>query len=114
MRELSMRKLLRGGTLAVVFTAAAVVGQGSLARAEGTATPQLKTAPMPRLYADVLAEKYFPNTAQKAPTQRIFRLTRDQLDATVRTLLPTYVTQPVKSVMARDPVVLRQLAEMVL
>ncbi len=71
--------------------------------AEGTATPQLKRVPPPRLYVDVLAERYFPNTAQKAPEPRIFRLTRDQLDATVRSLLPSYFATSVKSVMARDP-----------
>ena len=50
-----------------------------------------------------LARTYFPSDATAAPGKRLFRLTRDQIDATVRALLPSYVTTSVKSVVARDP-----------
>ena len=93
-----MRRVAMAGLCAL-----GVVSACSSASAQATAPPQLKAVPAPRLYVDTLAEKYFPGTAQKAPAPRIFRLTRDQLDATVRSLLPTYVTQSVKTVMARDP-----------
>ncbi len=110
MRELPSRHsgrrattVFRCAALIVAVAATATMGPISHAQAEGTATPLLKSAPTPRLYVEVLAEKYFPGAVRKAPAERIFRLTRDQLDATVRSLLPTYVAQPVKSVMARDP-----------
>lgn len=50
-----------------------------------------------------LARAYFPSDATGVPRKRIFRLTRDQIDATVRALLPSYMTKSVKSVVARDP-----------
>ena len=50
-----------------------------------------------------LARAYFPSDATAAPGKRLFRLTRDQIDATVRSLLPSYVSKSVKSAVARDP-----------
>jgi hypothetical protein len=55
----------------------------------------------PDLYA--LARRYFPADATRAPARRLFRLTRDQIDATVASLLPGLALTSVKSVVARDP-----------
>lgn len=55
----------------------------------------------PALYAT--ARKYFPSDDAAAPARRIFRLTRDQIDMTVGSLLPAYAVRSVKSVMQRDP-----------
>ncbi|MBS0242039.1 MAG: DUF1588 domain-containing protein [Proteobacteria bacterium] len=55
----------------------------------------------PKLY--ILARKYFPSDDATPPPRRIFRLTRDQIDLTVRALLPGYVTRSVKATMPRDP-----------
>ncbi len=49
------------------------------------------------------ASKYFPGDDRSVSAKRIFRLTRDQIDATVATLLPGYVTQSVKATMSKDP-----------
>ena len=99
--RVSHRRLRFAGCVAVSMVVATICSAGR-AGAEGTAQPPLK-APAPRPYVEVVAEKYFPGTVAPAPAARIFRLTRDQLDATVQSLLPSYFTQSVKSVMARDP-----------
>jgi Protein of unknown function (DUF1588)/Protein of unknown function (DUF1592)/Protein of unknown function (DUF1595) len=52
------------------------------------------------LYA--AAKQYFPSDATDAPTRRIFRLTRDQLDASVESLLPGLAKSSVKEAMPRD------------
>jgi Protein of unknown function (DUF1588)/Protein of unknown function (DUF1592)/Protein of unknown function (DUF1585) len=54
----------------------------------------------PALYAT--ARRYFPGNTNTVPAKRIFRLTRDQIDTTLASLLPKYVSQSVKSVMPRD------------
>ena len=54
----------------------------------------------PALYAT--ARKYFPSDEGTAPPRRIFRLTRDQIDMTVGSLLPGYAGKSVKSVMQKD------------
>ena len=87
-----------------LIVTAIAIGAGTAAcdaRAEDRATAG--AVPVPRPYSEVVAQKYFPETTAKPPAQRIFRLTRDQLDATVKTLLPGYFKSSVKSVMARDP-----------
>ncbi len=50
-----------------------------------------------------IARKYFPSDEQQTSPRRIFRLTRDQIDQTVKFLLPDFHTQSVKEVMAKDP-----------
>jgi hypothetical protein len=55
----------------------------------------------PALYA--VARHYFPADEGIAPPRRIFRLTRDQIDMTVGSLLPGYAGKSVKSVMQKDP-----------
>ena len=52
------------------------------------------------LYA--AAKQYFPSDATDAPTRRIFRLTRDQLDTSVESLLPGLAKSSVKEAMPRD------------
>lgn len=57
---------------------------------------------------EAAATKYFPvnydaAVMSKLPAKRIFRLTRDQLDASAAALLPAYVKQSVKSYMSKDP-----------
>ena len=49
------------------------------------------------------AQKYFPSDEAGGSPRRIFRLTRDQIDATVAFVLPGYFAKSVKTVMARDP-----------
>lgn len=49
------------------------------------------------------AQQYFPCDDQSPASRRIFRLTRDQIDASVQALLPGLALPSVKSVMARDP-----------
>jgi hypothetical protein len=55
----------------------------------------------PGLYA--IAREYFPSDEIGTPAKRIFRLTRDQIDQTVQSLLPKYFEQSVKTRMDRDP-----------
>ncbi len=55
----------------------------------------------PELYA--LARQYFPSDEAGVPPKRLFRLTRTQIDITVRSLFPSLKIAPVTSVMARDP-----------
>jgi Protein of unknown function (DUF1588)/Protein of unknown function (DUF1592)/Protein of unknown function (DUF1595) len=54
----------------------------------------------PVLYA--AARQYFPSDDAAVAPKRLFRLTRDQLDTTVSTLLPRYVTQSVKDAVPKD------------
>jgi Protein of unknown function (DUF1588)/Protein of unknown function (DUF1592)/Protein of unknown function (DUF1595)/Protein of unknown function (DUF1585) len=49
------------------------------------------------------ATAYFPSDTATVSAKRIFRLTREQIDSTVSSLLPGYFTQSVKAVMAKDP-----------
>lgn len=74
------------------------IAAGALAR-PATEEKQQQTDPV--LYATAL--QYFPEHDGKAPPKRIFRLTRDQIDATVQALLPQYFKTSVKEVMNRDP-----------
>lgn len=50
-----------------------------------------------------LARKYFPDADQALPPTRLFRLTRHQLDATARALLPSHVKSALVSTMPKDP-----------
>ncbi len=77
-----------------------------------TAKPKTTEGPIPeveyayqQLNPDLYeaARKYFPDNTPGAAPKRLFRLTREQLDATVAALLPTYATQSIKASMARDP-----------
>lgn len=52
---------------------------------------------------EAAARKYFPGEDDAAPAKRLFRLTRDQIDATVRWLLPGYAATSLKERMPRDP-----------
>jgi Protein of unknown function (DUF1588)/Protein of unknown function (DUF1592)/Protein of unknown function (DUF1585) len=54
----------------------------------------------PELYA--VAKQYFPNATAAIPQRRIFRLTRDQIDATVVALLPAYAPPSIKAAIPRD------------
>ncbi len=55
----------------------------------------------PQLYD--IAKRYFPSNAHGIAPKRLFRLTREQIDVTVAMLLPSYVTQPIRTSMQRDP-----------
>jgi hypothetical protein len=50
-----------------------------------------------------VARRYFPGDAAASGRARLFRLTRNQLDATTRALLPESVQGPVSATMPRDP-----------
>lgn len=98
-RHKSLRRLL-----ALTVAASALAFGASLPVAAQTAAPARPQAPpAPTPWSETIARKYFPVTANQPPNERIARLTRDQLDATVKALLPRYFTASVKSVMARDP-----------
>ena len=64
------------------------------------------------LYA--MARAYFPADEGELPKRRIFRLTRDQIDASVAVLLPGYAVRSVKEAMPRDPLQLNfEYAELI-
>jgi hypothetical protein len=87
---------------ALALASFAIAGSQVRAQAPGptpTAEKALQQAD-PVVYA--AARQYFPSDQPGAPSKRIFRLTHDQLDATVRSLLPGYVAQSVKEAMPRD------------
>ncbi len=71
--------------------------------------PPVRVLPTDRAYVERdpalfrLARKYFPGDQTGAPSKRLFRLTRDQIDSSVASLLPGYAPQSVKAAMARDP-----------
>ncbi|MBK7860770.1 MAG: DUF1595 domain-containing protein [Archangiaceae bacterium] len=50
-----------------------------------------------------LAQKYFPGDDATPPARRLFRLTRAQLDATTRALLPAQFGESISATMPRDP-----------
>lgn len=96
------------------------MARGSIASAAlalALASPPLASAPEPKpqaasvdaisamLKAEELAQRFFPGSAAAAPaaSKRIFRLTRDQIDASVRSLLPAVTAPPLAQVMPRDP-----------
>ncbi len=83
----------------ISMIAAIVLGTAS-ALANATKEAEQQRAD-PVLYATAL--QYFPDKDSKAPPKRIFRLTRDQIDATVQALLPEAFKTSVKQVMNRDP-----------
>lgn len=97
-RTTSLRRHLAMGLVALGFAAFA----GASASAQ-TTSPKTQVAPAPTPWSETVARKYFPVTADRPPSERIARLTRDQLDATVKLLLPRYFGASVKTVMARDP-----------
>jgi hypothetical protein len=53
--------------------------------------------------SETVARQFFPSDERKVPAARIYRLSRDQIDATVRSLLPGLPIKSVKSAMQRDP-----------
>jgi hypothetical protein len=55
----------------------------------------------PELYG--VAKQYFPADESAVPTKRIFRLTREQIDASAATLLPDYAPKSIKTFMSKDP-----------
>ena len=80
--------------------AALVLAAAGAAAAPGSTADQLMQQADAALYAT--ARQYFPSDDAQAPQKRIFRLTRDQLDATVASLLPMYVGQSAKDALPRD------------
>ena len=90
-----MRRLLpisrRCAAVALLAAVAVLVPQatGRATGAAGTEPAETRTTE-PGTTLLKAAEKYFPGDESDAPTRRIFRLTRDQIDATVATLLPKY------------------------
>ena len=88
--------------LAMALNGAVIAGPSARAQAPGPTPPAEKALQQadPVVYA--AARQYFPSDEPGVPSKRIFRLTRDQLDATVRSLLPGYAAQSVKEAMPRD------------
>jgi hypothetical protein len=50
-----------------------------------------------------IAKQYFPTAEGAVPTKRIFRLTREQIDASAASLLPDYTPPSIKAFMPKDP-----------
>ncbi|HRD77141.1 MAG TPA: DUF1588 domain-containing protein [Hyphomicrobiaceae bacterium] len=91
------------GLLASVAVGAALVATPA-PQAETAPTKSVaKAAPGSEAFLSEAAEKYFPAEDAAPSPKRVFRLTRDQIDATVRALLPGYVTASIKETMPRDP-----------
>ncbi len=86
-----------------VITSTMAFATASHVAAQTAAQSKAQLAPAPTPWSETIARKYFPITAEQPPIERIARLTRDQLDATVKALLPSYFGASVKTVMARDP-----------
>jgi hypothetical protein len=91
------------------FGLAIAVAHGSLAMLPSLASAQVPVstsleetyqAANPELYA--VAKQYFPSETAAIPQKRIFRLTRDQIDATVAALLPAYAPPSIKAAIPRD------------
>lgn len=95
-----MRKTNR---LTPVVAIVATIGSAAFAEAQTVPSAKSQAVPAPKPWSETIARKYFPVTAEQPPIERIGRLTRDQLDATVKALLPTYFSASIKTVMARDP-----------
>ena len=104
---------LRFGILMSVLTLGSLLAGRAPAQAqavgEAQPRPPVRVLPADRPYMERdpalfrLARKYFPGDDTAAPSKRLFRLTRDQIDSSAASLLPGYVTQSVKAAMARDP-----------
>lgn len=90
-----------GRTTRRLIAAAVVVLISIPALANPSARDEQHQKADPVLYATAL--QYFPDKDAKSPPKRIFRLTRDQIDATVQALLPEAYKTSVKQVMNRDP-----------
>jgi Protein of unknown function (DUF1588)/Protein of unknown function (DUF1595)/Protein of unknown function (DUF1592) len=50
-----------------------------------------------------IARQYFPSDESTLPSRRIFRLTRQQIDASAASLLPDYAPPSIKTFMSKDP-----------
>jgi Protein of unknown function (DUF1588)/Protein of unknown function (DUF1592)/Protein of unknown function (DUF1595) len=99
--SIALSQLARGmRALTVAVLLANTTTQPAAAQAPSVDVEQKYQRADPNLYAT--ARQYFPSNAIGSPNKRIFRLTRDQIDATVATLLPGYAPTSVKSMVARD------------
>lgn len=107
-RERTTRHRLRGDTavsrwaMSAFVAVLVMVATGSVLQAE-VETP---AAPPDAARTDPLTEaarRYFPSDDAVVPPKRLFRLTRDQLDATVASLFPKLAVTSVKATVARDP-----------
>lgn len=65
----------------------------------------LKNTIMGPITAEAAALKYFPELSVTRPAKRTFRLTRDQLDATVKSVFPAYTLDALKSTLPPDPTI---------
>ncbi len=84
------------------FNKLAIAVASVLALAQPTCADDIST--MLRRDFEPLAKKYFPTDAEPPAARRIFRLTRDQLDVTVRSLIqPSLGYASVKTAIPRDP-----------
>jgi Protein of unknown function (DUF1588)/Protein of unknown function (DUF1592)/Protein of unknown function (DUF1595) len=105
-----MASFLNSRNLAIVaLGAAAIIGATSRLGAQ-TPTPAPAVAAQtdqqfqrtdPELYG--IAKQYFPANDSAVPPKRIFRLTREQIDASAGSLLPDYAAKSIKAFMPKDP-----------
>jgi Protein of unknown function (DUF1588)/Protein of unknown function (DUF1592)/Protein of unknown function (DUF1585) len=59
--------------------------------------------PPPPGHMETIAAHHFPGTVTGPARTRVFRLTRDQIDATAKSLFPGYSPPPIMTRMAKDP-----------
>jgi hypothetical protein len=97
-RSLRLSAVAAVGAAAVALTAA-TLNAAAPAPIPAAELPLQKADPA--LYA--LARQYFPSDDIDPPQKRIFRLTRTQIDESVKALLPKHYKTSVTTVMARDP-----------
>ena len=100
MRIVANRTLSRR-TRSLAGVAATIAGLAASLPAVAQAPDEDQKTSDPALYA--IAERYFPGQETGAGAKRIYRLTRDQLDATAKSVLKPYYQQSIKELMPRDP-----------
>ena len=105
-----VRNILLSGVMACAACSGKIDGPREIPRsaiigAPATSSPSVADPQMraedPALFD--LSTQYFPGTTASGGKKRLFRLTRDQLDLTTRTLLPGSYAASVSSVVPSDP-----------
>lgn len=88
-----------------VLIASIAVALTTLGPDGAAAEPQPVAARSPPTQESLVeaAYKYFPSDAAALARKRLYRLTRNQIDATVSALLPGLPPRPVRDVMGKDP-----------
>jgi cytochrome c553 len=94
-----------GRTAAQITTAIATVPSMSALKLSAAEVQAISDAlkPVTGATTQQIAQKYFPSPELMMAAKRIFRLTRVQLDSTVKSLLPSQFSDSIRATMAADP-----------